>query len=196
MRHIFRSLPLQPHLRHGGANGLRALFRCQFPQAGILRQFHIDRQTIRIKSRRADQFGRCIGDGLQVDIPPKPVLLPQRLRDPHHIGHRLIGRPNDPRRQKQPLDVIAPVKLQRQRHHFLNRKPRAFDIGRHPIDAIGAVKDAEIRHQDLQQRNAAPVRRIGMADAAAPCRANATLAGIALFSPRRSTGGIIFRRIR
>ena len=42
-----------------------------------------------------------------------------------------------------------------------------MNVARHAIDAIGAIVDAEIRQKHLEKRNAAPVRRVGMAYARA-----------------------------
>ena len=119
-----------------------------------------------------------------MDIAFESVILAQNPRDPRHICHGLIGRADDPGRQEQPLDVVSPVEFQGQRHDLLDREARALDIRRYPIDAIGAVEDAEIGHQDLEQADAATVWRVGVANASPTGRPDATRAGIALFTSR------------
>jgi hypothetical protein len=65
---------------------------------------------------------------------------------------------------------------------LLHREAGAADVGAGAVDAVGAVEDAGVGQQDLEQRDAAPVRRIGVADA------HALGAG-------GGAGGVVFRRI-
>src|SRR5690606_3402508 len=79
---------------------------------------------------------------------------------------------------------------------LLRGEARAADVRALAVDAIMAVEDAAVGQQDLEQRDAAPVGRIGMADAHPLGRAD-TLAGRRA-SPgrtRRSAGRIIFCRV-
>ncbi|MOA00514.1 hypothetical protein D3C78_1198830 [compost metagenome] len=160
-----RLLDLQTDIGHGAANIGGLLFRRETANAAIGRQFDIDRKTIRIKPRLLDQPGRRFGNGFQVDIAAKTMGNAQFTRHAHHLFHRVIGGADDAGGQEQPLDIVAPIKLQRQPNHFFWRKPRSLDIAGRAVDAIGAIIDAEIGQQNFQERNAAPVRRIGMADA-------------------------------
>ena len=75
-----------------------------------------------------------------------------------------------------PEDRNSPslVEIEREPDHLLDAEPCAGDVGGRAVDAINAVIDAEIGQQDLEQADAAPVRRIGMADAAALGRTDAT----------------------
>jgi hypothetical protein len=60
-----------------------------------------------------------------------------------------------------------------------------------------AVEDAAVGQQDLQQRNAAAVRRIGMADAHALGGAEPLAAeAIPLLRAGRGAARVIFRRVR
>ena len=63
-------------------------------------------------------------------------------------------------------------------------------------DAIGAVVDAEIGQQDFQERNAAAVRRIGVADAGAGGGADAAVARIPFCPAGGRAGGVVFGGIR
>lgn len=131
-----------------------------------------------------------------MDVAAKAMRDAQFPRHPHHLFHRMIGRADNAGREKQPLDIVAPIELQRQPHHLLGSKPRPLDIARRTIDAIGAIIDTEIGEQYLQERNAAPVRRIGMAYAR-PLR-GAKSAGCSRAAFRRAAGGtgrIVFGRI-
>ncbi len=113
--------------------------------------------------------------------------------DAHHLFHRIIGGANDARGQEQPLDIIAPIEFDRQPDDLFGGKPCSFDIAGGAIDAIGAVIDAEIGHQDFQEGNAAPVRGIGMADSGAFGRAQPAACGrIPFRRAARCAGGIIF----
>ena len=120
-----------------------------------------------------------VGDGLEVDVALEAVLLAQLARDLDHLPHRVVGRADDAGRQEQPLDVVPPVEFQRQRHDLVDAEPRPLDVRADAVHAVGAVVDAEVRHQDLEQADAAPVGRVGVADARAFGRADAALAAVA-----------------
>src|SRR5690606_657978 len=94
-------------------------------------------------------------------------------------GHGLIRRADDAGGQEQTFYIVAAIEFEGERDDLLHGEPRPLDIAGYPVDAIGAVEDAEVGHEDLQQRDAAPIRSIGVADAASARRADAALAGIA-----------------
>ena len=106
-----------------------------------------------------------------MDVSGEAVVATKRARDADHLLHRLVRRPRHPGRQEQPLDIVALVELDRQRHDLLDAEPRAGGVRRATVDAIGAVVEAPVGQQDFQQRHAAPVRRVGVADAGAGGRA-------------------------
>ena len=139
------------------------------------RQFDVHRQPVGIAAGLGEQLLARAGNGLEMDVAAKAMVVAQRLRDPHEIGHRVVLAPRDARRQEQALDAVAPVEVERQLDHLVDREPGARDIARAAADAIGAVVDAEIGQQDLQQRHAAAVRRVGVADAGAGDRADAAV---------------------
>jgi hypothetical protein len=70
-----------------------------------------------------------------------------------------------PELRNSPLDVVAAVEVQREVHYLLHAEPRAAHVAAAAVDAVLAVVDADVGEQDLQQRHAAPVRRVAVADA-------------------------------
>src|SRR5688572_29103419 len=59
-----------------------------------------------------------------------------------------------------------------------------------------AVEDAAVGEQDLEQRDAAAVGRVGVADAHALGRADSlAAAAVALARPGRGAGGVVFGRV-
>jgi len=102
----------------------------------------------------------------------------------------VVGRLDDAGREEQALDVVALVELHREGHDLLDGEFRPGDVGRAPVDAIGAVEQAVVRQQDFQERDAAPVRRVGVADARPRGRAEFALARRALGSAGRGTIGV------
>ena len=93
--------------------------------------------------------------------------LAQGLCDCDELLHRVIGRLDDPRREEQPLDVVAFVEVQSERDHLFRREPGATDVRGDAIDAEDAVIGAEVGQQDFEQRNAASIRCVGVADSRA-----------------------------
>src|SRR5690606_29367039 len=84
--------------------------------------------------------------------------------DPHQLFHGGVGVAEDARAEKQPLDEIAAIEVERQRHYFPDREAGPGHIVTAPADAVGAVVDAHVGKQDLEQGNAAAVLGITVAD--------------------------------
>lgn len=134
-------------------------------------QFDIDAQAIRVTARLRDQLRIGIGNGFQMDIPAKQMFFAQRLRDAYQLLHRVVRRADHAGTEKQPVDVIAPVKVEREAHDFLGCETRARHVARAPVHAILTVVQTEIGQQDFQQRHASAVGREAVADARARARA-------------------------
>ena len=156
---------LDPSHRLPGSGEI--FFRRQFCQRRFGRQFDIDADAIRPASGFLDQGRRRFRDGLQMNVAAKPWSLPQRARDRDHLLHRVIGIANDSRAEKQTFDIIAPVKIEREPDDFFRRETRAPHIAGNAVDAIKAVVDAVVREKNFQQRNAAAIRRVAVANARA-----------------------------
>ncbi|MNE37870.1 hypothetical protein D3C80_1317450 [compost metagenome] len=124
------------------------------------------------------------------------MVLAQTARDLDQLLHRIVARADDAGREKQPLDIVALVEGQRQVDDLLDREPRPFDVRGRPIDAVDAVVDAEVGQQYLQQADATPVRRIGVADPHALGRTHPlAVEGVAFGSAGRRARGVILGRI-
>ncbi len=141
------------------------LFGRQSPKPLLGRHLDIDRQPVSKKTGLMRQFRIGIRDRLEMNITAKVMLFPQRSGNAHQLFHRIIGRSYDPGGQEKSLDIIAPVKAQRQFDHFAHSEARPANVARPAIDAIVAIKDTTVRQQNLEQRYASSVRCVGMADA-------------------------------
>ena len=140
-----------------------------------------------------DQLRIGVGDGLEMDVAAKVMLFPQDARDFYQLLHRMVGALHDTRGEEQPLDVVAAVEAQGEVDDLLRRKPRAPHVRALAVDAIVAIEHAVVGEQDLEQGDAPPVRRIGVADAHPFGRAHALAsAAIALRRPGRGARGVIF----
>ena len=96
-----------------------------------------------------------------------------------------------PEERNRPFDVVALVELEREGDDLLDGEAGARGVGGAAVDAIGAVVEAPVGQQDLQQRDAAAVGRIGVADAHAAGRAEAGLAARALRRAGGGAGGVV-----
>src|SRR6185437_2057404 len=80
---------------------------------------------------------------------------------------------------------------------LLRRKAGPLDVGGRAVDAINAIINAEIGQQDLQQGDAAAIGGIGMTNAAAAGRTDATgLPAGAFDRAARSAGSVVFGGVR
>ena len=185
------------HLAHRTFDPGAGLLGSEALEPSLGGQLDVDRHAIGVEPGLADQLGIGVGDGLEVDVAAKIMVLAQRAGDLDQLLHRVVRRGDDARGEEQALDIVALVECERELHHLFRREARAADVRALPVDAIMAVEDAAVRQQDLQKRYAAAVRRISVTDAHALSGADPLASGaVALGGPRRGTGSVIFRRIR
>ena len=151
---------------HGFLRPAQIFLRSEFPQTLLARQLDIDTDPVRIFSRFFDQSLRSLGNRFEVNVAAKIVCFPQLPRDPNDLLHRVIGVTDDAAAEKEPFDVVPLVEVQRELDRLLRRHSRPLNIRRAPVDAVVAVVDADVREENLQQRNASPVRRIRVANPA------------------------------
>ena len=100
-----------------------------------------------------------------MDVAAKVVVLAQATCHLDQLLHGVVRRLDDAAGEKQPLDAVAAVKVQRQRHHFGGGKTRPLHVRAFAVDAVAAVVDADIRQQDLEQRNTPAIGRVAVANA-------------------------------
>src|SRR5690606_228175 len=80
--------------------------------------------------------------------------------------------------------------------HLAGGEAGAAHVAAGPVDAVGAVVDAEVRQQDLEQRYAAAVGRIRVADAHALGAADALRAArVATPCTAGGAGGVVLGRV-
>ena len=111
-----------------------------------------------------DQLRIGIRNGFKVDVATKMVIFAQGARHLDQTLHGVVRASYDARAQEQTIYIVAPIKIQRQIHHFRRPETRAWHVAGAPVHAIQAVILAKIGQQYLEQRHAAPVRRKAMAN--------------------------------
>src|SRR4051812_2446296 len=102
-----------------------------------------------------------------MNVSAKVMVLAETARDRDHLLHGVVGIANYSGAEKQTLDIVSPVEIQRQFDDFVWLEARAGNSTRHAVDAVQAVVDAVVREQDLQQGNAPTIRRVTVANACA-----------------------------
>ena len=165
-------------------------------EPGLGRQFDVDRHPVGQPPRALEQRRIGLGDHLEVDIAAEIVALAQDPCGLDQLLHRVVGRLDDAGGEEQPLDVVAAVEREGELGDFLRGEPRALDVRVLAVDAIMAVEDAAVGQQDLEQRDAAPVGGIGVADAHSLGRADALAAlAVALRGAGRGARRIVLGRV-
>ncbi len=167
---------LAPDRAHRQLDRVNAFFGREAGHAVVGWQLDVHRQAVGPTASLLDQERIGVGNGLEVDVAAELVHLAQLARDRHQLLHRVVGRLDDARAEEQAVDVVAQVKILGQLDHLVDREARPRHVRGAPVDAVLAVVDAEIGEQDLEQRDAAAVRRIAVADAHAGGGAQAVLA--------------------
>ena len=207
LRQVYRSALLRQRARfrivgdgvadmpHGGQDGRTRLVGGQKPQALPARQLQIHRETVGQAPQLVDELHRGAGDGLGVDVAAKAVLLPQDAQGLDHEFGGAIGASGDARGEEQPLDVVATVEANGEVGQLARRKCGSGCLGvARAVHAVAAIVDADVGHEHLEQRDAAPVRRERMA--ASRLGGRAQLSGLArALNPGGGASHVVLRRI-
>ena len=119
-----------------------------------------------------------------MDVPAKAVLVAQDAQRLDHELGRVIRAFYDAGAYEQPFDIVASVERYRQVGQLARGERGARDFVACTIHAVGAVIDADVGHEHLQKRDAAP---IGCEAVAAPC--GHCVSQLAAPSPSVHTGG-------
>src|SRR4029078_4480102 len=110
---------------------------------------------------------------LEMDVSGKSMHASQCSSDVDQLLHRVVRPANDSRAEEQPFDVMAAIDLQSQPNDFIGCETRATNAARFAIDAVRAIVDAVVGEENLEEGNAAAVRRVAVTDSASLCRADA-----------------------
>ena len=131
-----------------------------------------------------------------MDIPTKAIVFAQDAQTGDHELCGTVSIPYHPRAQEEPLYAVAPVEPDGEIRQLLGCEAGTHHIRiAAPIDAVGAIIDADIGHEHLQKRDAATIFREAVATACLTASAQLTAFARPVNS-RRGTGHIILGRIR
>ena len=187
---------LRPQPRHRAADGLGVLLGGERGQALHRRQLDVDAQPVGVAAGALQQLGRRVRNGLEMDVAAEVVRLAQHTRDLDDLLHGVVGAADDPRAQKQSLDAVAAVEVERERHHLVDREAGARHVAADAVDAVEAVVAAIVGEQHLEQRDAAAVGRKAVADAVAVGGADpAAAGGVAFRAAAGSAGRVVLGRV-
>ncbi|MPM86404.1 hypothetical protein SDC9_133493 [bioreactor metagenome] len=132
-----------------------------------------------------------------MDIAVEPVCFPQNTQRLDHQLRGVVGTSKDTGGQEKPLDIVSPVKSDGQLRQLLRGKRCPPCVVAAAVDAIFAVVYAPVGQQDLQQRDASPIRRKRVAAARQRGRG---VADVSLPVPPPNAGGgaggIVFCSVR
>ena len=128
-------------------------------QACFARKFHVIAHPVGIFCCFRNEQRVGFGDPFYVDVSKKTVLCAQKPDGSDKLFHGMIGRYVHGGREKEPLDVIALVKVYGEFTDLFGRRGRAWDVAAVAAHAVSAVKNTVIAQQDFQERYAASVRR-------------------------------------
>ena len=175
---------------HGCQNGRIGFVTGEPPQTALRGQLDVDPEAVSMQAGLLDQALAGIGNALQMDIAVEALFSEQPHR-PDQMFHGSVRTSHDARTEEKPLDVVAAVEISGQRNDFFGCKGRPRHIIALPIYAIGAVIDAIVCQQDLEQRYAAPIFSVAVADPAGRCIAQ-PLAGVLAPASAGGTRNVIF----
>ena len=118
--------------------------------------------------------------GLGVNIAAKSLLVTKDGERANHELGGMVGITQYARAEEQTFDVVASEKRNGEIRKFLGCKRRARHVVADTVDAIGAIVDARVTHEDLEKRDASSVGGKTVADSRARSRTQKSLLGIAV----------------
>ena len=130
-----------------------------------------------------------------MNISLETVQSPQFVHRLTNQFHGIVRALEDSRAQKQPFNIIAPVKLNGQLADLIGRKAGPGNIIGSAVDTIFTVINTFIGKENFQQGNTPSVRPKAVAD---PCFQSVSDSGPVPLSSHSAggAGNIIFRRVR
>ena len=132
-------------------------------EAVLAGQLNVDGQAVGQHPQPPGEGRVGPGDGLGVDVAVKAVLLPQQGEGGYHLLGGAVGA--DPHRggEEEALDIVAPVKADGELGQLPGGEGRPGQVVGPAVDAIGAVVDAAVGVQHLQQGDTPAVGGEGVA---------------------------------
>ena len=148
---------LVPDQSHRAQDRFPRFVRRQRLQSLLRGQLNVDAHAVRQQAQLLHQLRRRAGDGLGVNIAVEAIVLPQDAQGADHLFGGIIGIAQHTGGEKQPFNIVPPIKADGQLSQLPGRECGAPHVVGAPVDTVLAVIDATVGHQHLQQRNAPPV---------------------------------------
>ena len=100
-----------------------------------------------------------------MDVTSELILFTQLAGYLYNQFHGVVGAANDTAAEEETLNVVSFVKVQCELNHLVRCEPCPDDVAGATIDAVVAIVKAGVGHQHFEQRDAASVWCVGVADA-------------------------------
>lgn len=136
---------------HGLLGTLDVFFGREFIQRLLVWQLDVDGNPVGVASGLFDNFLTGFGNGFEMDVAAKVVIFAELSSNFDNALHREIRIANDTGAEKKPFNVIAFVKFERQRNDFIDGESRTLAVAGSTIDAVVAIVDTGVRHQDFEK---------------------------------------------
>ncbi len=146
-----------------GQDGGLGLVGRQAAQTLLAGQLDVDGQAVGQQAQPPGEEGVGPRDGLGVDIAVEAVLLPQQAQGFDHGLGGAVGAAPHGGGEEESLDVVAPVKADGQLRQLPGGEGRPAHVAGAAVDAVGAVVDAPVGEQHLEQGDAPAVGGEGVA---------------------------------
>jgi hypothetical protein len=120
-------------------------------------QFYIRAEPIRPASGFPYELFPCTGDNFEVYISAVPRFGPELPGRGNEFFHNDVRVREDPGGKEKSFYIITAVKFTGEFYQFINREGSPGGIRGRPVNAIGAVKAADIGVEYLEKADTAAV---------------------------------------
>lgn len=165
-----------PDMAHGLFGAEEVFFGGECVEALLGGEFDVDADAVGVLTGEGDEGLGGFGNGFEMDVASEMVLLAQFACDIDDEFHGVVGAADDAAAEEEAFDVVALVEVEGELDDFVGGEAGAGDVAGAAVDAVVAVVEAGIGHEDLEEGDAATVGGVGMADAGAAGGANALAA--------------------
>ncbi|OPZ59179.1 MAG: hypothetical protein BWY86_01287 [Candidatus Aminicenantes bacterium ADurb.Bin508] len=180
---------------HRGQDVLLLLLRCQDLQGALGGKLDVHAHPVHQEPCPPNKLKGGSGNALHVDVAVVPSLEAELGDNLQKLLHSGIRRPHHGGTEKEPLNVVALVEAHGEVYNLVYRESRPGDIVAPAVKAVGAIVDADVGEEYLEEGDATAVvgptvadsRSVGVADGSFRLRGSLAPAGRAR--------GVIFGRV-
>lgn len=162
---------------HGFAGASDVFFGGKMVEGFLLGELDVDGDAVGVFPGFRDEVVGCLGDGFEMDVAAEVVDFAEGFGDLDDLLHGEVSAADDAGAEEEPFDVVPFVEIEGESDDFFGGEASTADVAGATVDAVVAVVEADVGEEDFQERDAAAIGGVGVADAGSAGGADAFSGG-------------------